>query len=390
MNDSMAESIERENSATTSARPKVRFAPRGTGYHAELKRRVDAYFEDKRLSKRGNAAMALKSVFWFGLTLFLWALIVFVPFGAWTSLLLAMALGFSLACIGFNIGHDAIHGAYAERPWLNSLLSWSFQLLGASAYTWAISHNVVHHTYTNVPGHDGDIEPGPLLRFHTAHPLRPAYRFQHLYAWPLYCFVSLIWVFTKDFEQIARPDPRSGKRAPLSAWLSVLAAKALHAGFLVVLPIVLIDRFALWQIAVGYFAMHAVGGFTLSIVFQLAHVVEGAEMPSTARDGSISDSWAEHQMRTTANFARGSFFAQFICGGLNYQIEHHLFPRICHVHYPAIAPIVIETAKEFGLPYIEYPTFMSAVVSHARILKQLGTAPQREEAAEPQALASAA
>lgn len=388
MNDSTAASMSLDGSAK---RAKVRFNGSGIGFHAAVKKRVDAYFDENGISRRGNAAMALKSAFWFGLTALLYAVVVFSDLGLWSTLGVALFLGFSLACIGFNIGHDAIHGAYAERSWLNSLLGWSFQLIGASAYTWAISHNVVHHTYTNVPGHDGDIEPGPLLRFHTSHPVRPLYRFQHLYAWPLYCFVSLIWVFTKDFEQIARPDPRSGKRAPLSAWASVIAAKVLHAAFLIVIPLLyMTDRFALWQLAVGYLAMHAVGGFTLSIVFQMAHVVEGPTMPSTADDGSVEDSWAEHQMRTTANFSRGSFMAQFICGGLNHQIEHHLFPKICHIHYPAIAPIVIDTAKEFGLPYHEHATFMGAVASHARLLKHLGTAPQRHETMETDALPSAA
>lgn len=377
---------------TTASRPKLRFAPRGLGYHAELKRRVDEYFEKNGISKRGNAAMVAKTIFWFGFTALVYSLLLFGGFGAWVSLLLAGLLGFCLACIGFNIGHDAIHGAYSNKPWVNDLLGWSFQLLGASAYTWSISHNIVHHTYTNVVGHDGDIEPGPLLRFHTGHPVRSAYRFQHLYAWFLYCFVGLIWVFTKDFEQILRPDPRTGKRAGVREWLSVLAAKALHIAIFIVAPLVVLwDSFALWQLAVGYLAMQFVGGFTLSVVFQLAHVVEGVGMPSSGQDGSMHDSWAEHQMRTTANFAPRGFLATFICGGLNHQIEHHLFPKICHIHYPAISRIVAETAQDFGLPYVEHPTFLKAVTSHARVLKHLGTAPQREPLTlDPGVLPSAA
>lgn len=374
---------------------RVRFHPAGSGFHAAVKAKVDDYFEQQGLSRHANAGMAAKSIFWIAATGFFYGLVmsgVLPPVG---DLAAVMLLGFCLACIGFNIGHDAIHGAYSARPWLNGLLSWSFQAMGAASYTWAISHNIVHHTYTNMPGHDGDIEPGDLMRFHTGHPVRAIYRFQHLYAWFLYCFTSLVWVFTKDFVQITRPNPRTGKRPPAKAVISVLMSKVFHAGLFIVPPLMFLD-YALWQLILGYLVMHAVGGFTLAVVFQLAHVVEGPSAPSAVVGGSMEDSWAEHQMRTTANFSRGSFLAQFICGGLNHQVEHHLFPRICHVHYPALAPLVLEAAREHGLPYHEQPTFMAAVRSHARLLRWLGTAPQREGAtgvqteAAPGAAATAA
>lgn len=367
--------------------PKVSFARRGAGFHTELKRRVDDHFRSRGISRRANAAMVAKSVFWLGAVVSLYLGLITGEWGALPSLALSMLLGFCVACIGFNIGHDGIHGAYSERPWINRVVGWSFQLIGASAYTWAISHNVVHHTYTNIPGHDGDIEPGPLLRFHAGQKKRAFHRLQHLYAWPLYCFVGLLWVYTKDFEQALRRDPRTGKRIGLEGWLNVIAAKVLHIGLFVVVPLLTMDRFAGWQLLVGYLGFQFVAGFTLSIVFQLAHVVEGPTMPFAGDDGSMADSWAAHQLRTTANFSPGSRLAQFICGGLNYQVEHHLFPKVCHVHYPDIAPIVAATAREFGLPYFEHPTFLAGVRSHARALMQLGklstTTPSSEPALAP-------
>jgi linoleoyl-CoA desaturase len=362
----------------TAAPLRVRFHPAGSGFHAAVKSKVDAYFDDNGLSRHANAAMVGKTIFWLGATASFYALVMSGLLPPLGDLLAVMALGFCLACIGFNVGHDAIHGAYAARPWVNTLMSWTFQAKGAASYTWAISHNVTHHTYTNMPGHDGDIEPGDFMRFHTAHPAKPIHRYQHFYAWFLYCFTSLVWVYTKDFQQVMRKNPRTGKRPPPSAVASVIASKVFHAGLLMVPPILFLD-YAPWQLALGYLAMHAVGGFTLAVVFQLAHVVEGPVAPSAGLNGSMQDSWAEHQMRTTANFARGSFLSQFVCGGLNHQVEHHLFPRICHVHYPALAPLVLETAKEFGLPYHEQPSFLAAVRSHARQLRWLGTAPQRRD-----------
>ncbi|MFZ9887051.1 MAG: fatty acid desaturase family protein [Myxococcota bacterium] len=367
--------------------PKVSFARQGAGFHAELKRRVDEYFQSRDLSRRATAAMVAKSIFWLGAAVSLYAGVIFSDLGALPSLALSMALGFCIACIGFNVGHDAIHGAYSERPWINRVVGWSFQLIGASAYTWSLSHNVVHHTYTNIPGHDGDLEPGPLLRFHEGQKLRAYHRLQHFYAWPLYCFVGLLWVYTKDFEQALRRDPRTGKRIGLEGWLNVIAAKVLHVGLLVVVPLLTMQRFEWWQLLIGYLGLQFVAGFTLSIVFQLAHVVEGPTMPLPASDGSMADSWAAHQLRTTANFSPGSRAAQFICGGLNYQVEHHLFPKVCHVHYPAIAPIVAQTAREFGLPYYDHPSFLAGVRSHARELMRLGntgaTTPSEEAALAP-------
>jgi linoleoyl-CoA desaturase len=195
---------------------------------------------------------------------------------------------------------------------------------------------------------------------------------QHLYAWALYSFTSLFWVFANNVIQAAKGDPRTGKRFPLRHWLGVFAGVALHSTLFLVIPY-LYSGFAWWQVAVGFVAMHLVGGFTLAVVFQLAHIVEGPDyFPLPSSDGRFEDTWAAHQLRTTANFGVDSWLTRFITGGLNQQIEHHLFPRICHIHYKALAPIVRETAAKHGLPYYENDSFFTAVASHARLLKRNG------------------
>ena len=137
------------------------------------------------------------------------------------------------------------------------------------------------------------------------------------------------------------------------------------------LPIALLP-FAWWQVIGGWLLMHAASGLTLALVFQLAHVVEGPAFPQPDEHLTIEESWAIHQLRTTANFAVGSPLAAFLTGGLNQQVEHHLFPRVCHIHYPALAPIIRQTAAEFGLPYLEQPTFGAALASHYRTLRHFG------------------
>jgi linoleoyl-CoA desaturase len=366
---------------------KVRFDPKGTGFHAEVKKRVDAWFEQTGTSRHADARMVAKSAFWLTAQFTLYGLVLANALPPLGMLAAALGMGFCFACLGFNIGHDAIHGAYSEKPWINRVMGWTFQGVGAASYTWSVAHNLVHHTWTNIPGHDGDIEPGAVMRFHTAHPLRAPYRFQHLYAWFLYCMTTLVWVFKKDLAQVYSLDPRSGKPHTRWAKATVVFSKVSHAVLFIALPLLLIDL-PLWQLAIGYLAMHAVAGFSLAVVFQLAHVVEGPAMPDA--ETVAFESWADHQMRTTANFGRGSFWCQFICGGLNYQVEHHLFPRICHVHYPSIAKIVEDCAKEHGLPYHEAPTFWGAVASHYRLLRTLGTAPQRSPAVAPTSLRIAA
>jgi linoleoyl-CoA desaturase len=349
----------------------IKYAHGRSDFYTTLRQRVDAYFEETGRAKNWNALMAIKSLFWAGSCVLLWSLILFGGFSALPTLGMAMLLGFCFAGVGFNIGHDAIHGAYTGNKRADSLLSWAFDLMGANSYTWSIAHNYLHHTYPNVPGVDGDIEPGPMIQLYPHEKRSWAHRFQHIYAFFLYSFTSLVWVFVKDFEQMMQPHPRTDKPHPKEHWPRLIAGKVAHIGLLAVAPVVLLD-FPLWQIAVGFIAMHMVGGFTLALVFQLAHVVGLPEFIDADEDGVIHDGWAEHQLRTTADFGGSNPLVTWVCGGLDYQTEHHLFPKICHIHYSKLAPIVKQTAEEFGLPYHENKTFTRACIEHGRALYRLG------------------
>jgi len=343
-------------------------------FFATARGRVDAYFKENKLSPNANGAMWTKAVFFLGGYGLLYGLILSNQFGPWAMLGMAVLMGMFAAFIGFNVSHDAIHGAFSARGWVNRLLSHTFYLVGANPYVWKITHNVVHHTYTNIPGHDEDIEIAPgLIRVDTDEPLRPWQRYQHIYAFMLYSLASLSWVFRKDYlkffkKQIGQHD---NSDHPRQEYILLFVTKAAYYFFFLILPYWVLDLHW-WQLALGFVLMHLAEGLVLGVVFQLAHVVEGTAFPVPTAKTTIEEAWAVHQLRTTANFAPHSAVAAFFCGGLNRQIEHHLFPKVCHIHYPAITAIIKQTARDFDLPYLENPTFSSALYSHYRILKQLG------------------
>ena len=267
---------------------------------------------------------------------------------------------------------DALHGAYSDRGWINRGLGYTFDLLGANSYMWRMTHNVVHHTYTNIHGVDGDLEVSPLLRLSPRSPHRPIHRFQHWYALPAYSLSTVAWVLVKDFQYfLAREKGPYGPRPhPGGEVLFLILSKALYLGWSLAIPLLVLDL-AWWQVVIGWLAMHVTAGAILGIVFQLAHVVEETAHPIPDAGGNMEQAWLVHELATTANFARHNRLLTWYVGGLNYQIEHHLFPRVCSVHYPAIAAIVSSVAADHGMPYHEHRTLWRAIRSHWRMLRRL-------------------
>jgi linoleoyl-CoA desaturase len=346
------------------------FSTNDTAFKVDLRGRVDAYFARSGKGRHADGRMIVKTISFFAAGGGLMALLISGVLPALAALPVAIVLGLVVAGLGFNIGHDAVHGAYSGNRMINRVLGFVFDVLGASSYNWSRAHNIVHHTFTNVPGADHDLEPGPFLLL-KPHP-KPAsiYRLQHLFAFPLYAFTMIVWVFKKDFVQIFDRS-MTGRGATKRGALSMVLGKLLHFGVFIALPL-LVSPYAWWQVLLGYLAMLASVGFTLAVVFQLAHVVEGTQFPEADSSHRLADGWATHQLRTTANFSQGSALATFFLGGLNNQIEHHLLPGVCHIHYPALAPIVRACAKDHGLPYLTSGTFFQALGAHVRTLYRLG------------------
>ncbi|RZJ64212.1 MAG: acyl-CoA desaturase [Flavobacterium sp.] len=338
-----------------------------------VRSRVNCHLKESGSTKNANSAMWIKAGVFIGSFFMLYGLIISGIFSPIVMLGLAIVLGACKAFVGFNVCHDAIHGSFSSDKNTNKLLSSIFHLLGANPYVWSITHNVVHHNFTNIPGHDEDIEVAPgLIRISRDEKVNKIQRFQHLYAFQLYGLASISWLLRKDFIKFFKCRASQGIAPhPKKEYFNLFFYKGLYIFLFVVLPLLVLDV-TWWQFAIGFLAMHLAQGFTMGLVFQLAHVVEGTDFPDAHPTGTMEDQWAEHQMRTTANFATHNRFAAFFLGGLNRQIEHHLFPNICHIHYGEISKIVKTTAAEFNLPYIESPTFMGALKSHYRMLKKLG------------------
>lgn len=338
----------------------------------QLRKNVNDYFQKNQLSTHANGAMIFKSVFhltfWIGayLLLMLGDFSLGVQYGLWA------VVGFFIAMVSVNIGHDAIHGAYSRRPWVNKLLAHTFNLNGASAYMWNKMHNQAHHTFTNVDGYDEDIDPFPLIRICPDKPLYKIHRYQHIYAFFFYGLATLSWVFIKDYVKFFKNEVGNyrDEKHPKKEYFYLFFYKFLNYTIFLILPLLFIDQ-PWYHILLGFLLMHFVAGFSLALIFMLAHVVEGAHFPKPDEDGNLEHSWTVHQLHTTANFARGSRIGSFLTGGLNLQVEHHLFPNICSIHYRNLSQIVKDTAQAFDQPYLEY-SFPGALGAHYRFLKAMG------------------
>lgn len=343
-----------------------------------LNKRINGYFKENNISKFGNWKLHLKTIIMLSAYLAPYFIILWVPMAGWLQLLLTIVMGVGMAGVGMNVMHDANHGSYSSKKWVNKILGGSMYILAGNVYNWQVQHNVLHHTYTNIHGHDEDIDVGGIMRFSEHSKWRRFHQFQHIYAFFLYGLLTINWVLTADFKQTKRYLSKKlsyGKLpSPLSQWSTLIITKSLYAVFWIVIPLIFFPV-AWWKILIGFFVMHFVSGLILSVVFQLAHVVEDTEMPLPDETGKMKNTWAIHQLFTTVNFSRKNPIANWFMGGLNYQVEHHIFPHISHVHYKKISEIVKNTAKEFNLPYNEYKTTRQAIWAHIKHLKQMGSKP---------------
>lgn len=346
-----------------------------TQFYSVLKERVDNYFIENKISQHANFTMVFKTIVMLSLYFVPYILIMTQGYSILGMWLCSLVMGLGLAGIGMSVMHDANHDAYSANPFFNKLFSMSLSIVGGDNKNWKTQHNVLHHTFTNIHGHDRDIDDKVIMRFSPRGKYKKIQKFQVLYVFLFYAIMSLYWTTAKDFVQyiqfIKEGHNKESRLDQVKTLLVILAWKAVYWGYIIVLPMVLL-HLSFGQVMLGFVSLHLVAGIILSVVFQLAHVVEETHFPVPDANGNIDSEWAIHQLQTTADFARNNWFITYYVGGLNYQAIHHLFPRICHVHYPKIAPIVEKTAKEFGVPYIYNESFWSAFLSHMRVISKLG------------------
>ncbi|KUO67681.1 MAG: fatty acid desaturase [Lutibacter sp. BRH_c52] len=343
-----------------------------------LNKRVNAYFKENELKRTGNWKLYTKAVIMFGLFLAPLIVILTVSMPQWAMLLLTLVIGIGMAGVGMNVMHDSNHESFSNKKWVNKIMGSSMYILAGNVYNWKVQHNVLHHTFTNIPGYDEDIDAGRIIRFSKNTKWLKIHKFQKYYSFFLYGLLTINWAITTDFRQMHKYLKRKlsyGKFPnPATEWTTLIVTKIIYYLLWIVLPLLLLD-IAWWKVLIGFFVMHYTAGIILSIVFQLAHIVPIAEMPLPDKEGNLEHTWAVHQLYTTANFAPNNKFISWYTGGLNHQVEHHIFPHISHIHYEKIAKIVKETALEFNLPYNEYKTFTKAIIEHFNQLKTLGAKP---------------
>lgn len=343
----------------------------------ELRTEVKNYFKDKSLEKYGGIKILSKTL--------LVTLVYFAPYVLMLSgvisatvpvLLCWIVMGLGMSGLGLVTMHDANHGSFSKHQWVNKLFGSSLYLLGGFPANWKYQHNTLHHGYTNIEGHDEDIAHGGILRFSPHKPLKRVHKYQYIYAWFLYGLMTFSWVTVKDFRQLRRYKNKgavlNSKGNYKQLFYKLFASKIVYYFTFFALPLIF-TTIAWYWILIGFTIMHFTSGLILSTIFQSAHVVPTSEYPLPDGNNELSTNWAVHQLHTTCDFAPNSALFSWFIGGLNYQVVHHLFPNISHVHYKNLAKIVAKTTEKYQLPYHVNKTFRGALYQHALMLKSLGT-----------------
>ncbi len=337
-----------------------------------VKNSVDEYFYTHKLKRTGNRSLYIKAFLFIPLAIALYIFLLFGNYSAAGGVILSILFGLNLSIIAMNVMHDACHGSFSEKKWVNSLMGLTMNALGSNAFLWKIKHNILHHTYTNIDGIDNDIAVWPILRQSPVQKWKPVHRYQFLYMFPLYGISTLAWMFVDDFVKYFSKKISSTAITKISLkehflfWIS----KVFCFIFYMIIPAWVLG----WQNwLTGFLIVHFTMGLCLTIVFQLAHLVTNTHFEAAEGDiNQIKSEWAIHEVITTSNFATENKIISWFAGGLNFQIEHHLFPRVSHVHYPAISSIIKKECIKYQLPYNCYPTLNKAFISHVRFMKELG------------------
>jgi linoleoyl-CoA desaturase len=347
----------------------------GSSFYYELRTNVENYFKENNISKFANTTVVTKSVIL--LTAYFGAYIAIMTLGLpiWAMWLLALVMGLAMAGIGMGVMHDANHGSFSKNRFVNKVLGKTADILGASSNNWINQHNKLHHTYTNIYEHDEDVNGKGIFRFTPDAPLKPIHKIQHVY-WPLfYGFLTLGWFFAdvsayKKYRE--RGLNKSTGKDKTKEIIEIVLFKIVFVTYMLVLPLIFLDV-AWWQVIIGFLTVEFTAGLILSVIFQMAHVVDKFDLSNHDKfDGESKDEWAVHQIKNTFNFATHNRLLTWYCGGLNFQIEHHLFPNISHAHYPKLYKIIKATAEKHQVAYQEFTTFSEALVSHVIFLKKLG------------------
>ena len=346
-----------------------------TDFIRTLRSRVNDYFKSNNKGMYSNANMIIKTIFMFSLYFApLVLMLTGVISNPWLFFGMWIIMGFGKGGIGMGIMHDANHGSYSRIKNVNKYMSYTMNLIGANSTVWKIQHNLLHHIYTNIDGSDEDILPPFILRFSPYQKRYWFHRFQHIYVWFIYCITTLNWVTSRNFIQVFKFRKMGlikSKNQLMKDIFQITLWKLVYYGYILVLPIILMPV-SPWLVIAGFIAMHLTSGLILSTIFQTAHVMPTTEYPMPNKEKHIDNNWVVHQMETTTNYGPNSKVFSWLIGGLDHQVEHHLFSNICHVHYRKLSEIASETAREYNIRYNTQKNFLHAIWNHGKMMRQLG------------------
>lgn len=338
---------------------------------------------DERAVRRARRRLHRKALTISAILVCSYAALVVADFGLFARIVAAAALVAGLVALGTCVMHDANHGSFSRRRWVNRVLSCTSDALGASSWLWRIQHNRLHHGNTNVVGYDADIELSPWARVAPAQPWHPRYRWQHIYIWPLYGVLSLKNLLVSDLLSLVhgKVGQQPLRRAVTSGVVArITLGKLTHLTWALAVPLL----FNPWYGVLAFYVVCSwLVGFSLALIFQLAHCVETAQT-ADAEPLRRGVHHAAHQLRTTVDIACPAPFVgrcfRWIAGGLDHQIEHHLAPGLPHTIYPEIAKRFRAECAKHQIAYHLHPGVMPALKSHARWLREMGRPPTVSEA----------
>lgn len=353
--------------------PRIRYARKRDEFYEALAKRVNTYFAERNLTKYATAAMYGKIFFLTAMWFSGFALIMSNQFAGWALIGLQVAWHFTMFLMSVGIAHDGSHQAISRKKWINQFCYYVFDFVGINSYFWEYNHIQSHHNAPNIPFYDSAIHSFAFFRLHPRSKWYPIHRYQHYYIFVLYSMATLFKVFYLDFFSLRRKrigaidmDHHEPEKI---LWL--FFTKAFVIGATLVLPLWILDA-PVWQILTGYILGHLISGLALGVIFMVTHLCDYTTWPYPDDNGVIDNSFAQHIMETTSDFAPNNRIVTWIAGGLNIHVAHHLFPRISQIHLPALAKIVKEVATEYEVPYKVYPSIWAAVRSHIRVIKELG------------------
>lgn len=338
-----------------------------------LKERINRYFEESGKNKKADTALHVKI-----------AIVSIIPVVGYLFLLLyggrsiyAAAAGYLVYTIGaalfvVNVAHDASHQAISMNRSVNRLLSFSWNIVGISKYLWEIKHHHSHHIYTNIPYEDVDIAESPLLRFSPAYPYKNYYKYQYLYAIPLYGLFGIFIVLVKDFVLLFTEHGKSqaAKSLPPFFLARLIWTKLLYFTISFIIPYTVLP-YAWWQVMILFLFSLAIAGALMLLVLVVPHINEKATLPENSVFVKNRNEWVLHQIHCTVDSSPESKPLGWLSGGLNTHLIHHLFPNICHTHYIDLSRIVKQTLQEKGIEYHQ-KTFTTSIIDHFKYLRVLG------------------